>query len=270
MTLLPMTSLGQLVSLRPLSGLASAAFRFLFPPICPMCHAETEWTARDVQGRTIAPRLCAECCDDVQPPVGNRCHRCGLPVGPFVRTADGCVQCRRHDFRFDRVIRFGLYDGAMRDACIRAKAPMQSPLAAALANQLWLTERADLESVAADVVVPVPRYWAQRVARKHHSAETIARVLACRLSRPCRRTLLRKVRWTPDQSDLSQAQRRENLKDAFRVWPARKSLAGQTILLVDDILTTGTTAHECARALKKAGAAKVIVAVVVVVPPGSH
>jgi ComF family protein len=256
--------------LKLLAHLGSAALRFLFPPVCPLCHAETKWTVRDVQGRAVVPVLCAECSGAVRPPAGNRCGRCGLPVGPFVKTDDGCWHCRRQDFRFDRVIRLGLYDDAMRDACIRAKAPMQSPLAAALANLLWLTERADLESIAADVVVPVPRYWAQRVARKHHSAETIARVLAKRLSCPFSRTLLRKVRWTPDQSDLPRVLRRDNLKDAFRAWPSWRSLAGRTVLLVDDILTTGTTAHECARALRKAGATRVIAAVLAVVPASSR
>lgn len=80
--------------------------------------------------------------------------------------------------------------------------------------------------------------------------------------------MLRKIKWTRDQSDLTASHRKLNLKDAFAVRP--RSLAGKTVLLVDDILTTGTTANECSRALLHAGAAKVIVAVIAVVPPSSR
>ena len=57
-----------------------------------------------------------------------------------------------------------------------------------------------------------------------------------------------------------------NLKDAFTVWPSAQSLMGKTVLLVDDILTTGSTANECARTLRRAGAKQVIVAVIAKVP----
>ena len=95
-------------------------------------------------------------------------------------------------------------------------------------------------------------------------------MLAKRLGKPHGRGLLRKIKWTPDQSDLTAANRKLNLKDAFAVRPRPRLLAGKTVLLVDDILTTGTTANECTRALLHAGVAKVIVAVVAVVPPHSR
>jgi ComF family protein len=168
------------------------------------------------------------------------------------------------------VIRLGLYDDTLRTACIRAKASHQFPLAAALANLMWLHERDDLDAEQIDVVLPVPRHWTKQLLRPHHAAETIARVLAWRLSKPPARGLLRKIKWTPDQSELSAADRKVNLKDAFAVRSRFRSLADKTVLLVDDILTTGTTANECSRVLLSAGAAKVIVAVIAVVPPASR
>jgi ComF family protein len=163
-----------------------------------------------------------------------------------------------------------LYNDVLRTACIRAKAATQSPLAAALANFLWLQECHEFDSASVDLVVPVPRHWTKHLMLPHHAAETISRVLARRLGKPHVRGLLRKIRWTPDQSDLTATNRKLNLKDAFAVRPRPRSLAGKTVLLVDDILTTGTTANECTRALLHAGAAKVIVAVVAVVPPSSR
>lgn len=254
---------------RPLAQLGRAAFRFVFPPSCPLCHRDVEFHERDDFGRVIAPALCGGCSTKLLPSSGRRCSRCGLPVGPHSRT-DGCSYCRPQKFRFRGVIRAGLYDGSMRIACIRAKSSMQFPLAAALANLLWQQEHDDLDVTSIDLVVPVPRHWTKHLLLPHHAAETMARVLAKRLGKPFGRGWLRKIKWTPDQSDLTAANRKLNLKDAFAVRPRPRSLAGKTVLLVDDILTTGTTAHECSRALLHAGAAKVIVAVIAVVPPSSR
>jgi ComF family protein len=178
--------------------------------------------------------------------------------------------CRHLKYRFEQVIRLGLYDGLLRDACIRGKSSHTQPISAALANVLWLNERAALETAQPDLVVPVPRFWTRRLTQAHHQAETISRVLSQRLRLPHARTLLHKTRLTPDQSELSAAQRKQNLRGAFSVWFGRPQIVGKTILLVDDILTTGTTANECAKTLLKAGAQKVIVAAIAIVPPYRH
>lgn len=261
----PNASLG--TSLR---DLCRAAYRFVFPPCCSLCHRDVDTATREVHGQFITPTLCEICAADVVPAGENRCRRCGLTVGPYARSEDGCPTCRPREFRFDQVIRLGVYDGLLRAACIRGKSPRMQPLSAALANQLWLTERSELESVRADFVVPVPRYWTRRILQEHHQAETLSRILAQHLRVPHARTLLHKVRLTPDQSDLTAAQRKQNLRHAFAIWFGRRKIAGKTILLVDDILTTGTTANECARVLLRAGAKRVVVATIAVVPPQRH
>ncbi len=252
---------------RPLVGLCRAAYSFVFPPSCPLCHRELESATLPIDGHSVTPILCPDCTSEVTPPAGNRCQRCGEPLGPHVRSDAGCPMCRPREFRFERVVRLGLYDDLLRDACIRGKAPQNEPLSAALANLLWLLERAALDAIRPDVVVPVPRHVVHRVLRPHHQAETLSRVLAKRLRVSEARRLLVKNRLTPDQSDLPATLRKQNLKDAFAVWFGRSQIAGKTVLLVDDILTTGTTANECSRALLRAGAKRVIVAVIAVVPP---
>ena len=253
-------------AIQPLVHLGRPALHFVFPASCALCHADVEHPSSDFSCHMISPILCGKCLGDVLKPRGNRCRRCGLPVGPHVRSDHGCPMCESQKFRFQQVIRFGVYDESLRYACIRAKATTQYPLAAALANLLWLSELIELTAANVDVVTPVPCHWTRRLVRPHHAAETIARVLAGHLGKPLQRRLLKKRRLTPDQSDLVAAQRRRNLKDAFSVGRHRRSLVGKTVLLVDDILTTGTTANECSRTLLKAGAKQVLVAVIAVVP----
>jgi ComF family protein len=115
------------------------------------------------------------------------------------------------------------------------------------------------------VVVPVPLYRRKQAQRGFNQAEMIARAALKRLSRPkrfelCTGSLLRR-RETGSQIGLTRHQRRENLRGAFAVSDATRILK-RDVLLVDDVLTTGTTAAECARVLLRAGAARVWVATV--------
>lgn len=247
--------------------LCRSAYRFVFPPACPLCHDEVEATSREVDGRLVTPILCNDCSAEIIPSLSNRCLKCGVSIGPYVSSENGCPHCRNRGFRFERVIQLGDYAGLLRDACIRGKSTHTQPISAALANLLWLTRRETFDAIQSDLVVPVPRFWTRRLTQSHHQAETISRVLARRLQVPHARTLLHKTRMTPDQSELTASQRRLNLRGAFAVRFGKHQLADRTILLVDDILTTGTTANECTKAILKAGAKRVIVATIAVVPP---
>jgi ComF family protein len=110
-------------------------------------------------------------------------------------------------------------------------------------------------------VIPVPLHWRRRWQRGYNQAEALARALAGACGFPCRSHWLARVRHTPAQHLLSPSARRANVQGAFHA-RKRPELAGATVLLVDDVLTTGTTCSEAARALRDAGVRKVIVAVV--------
>ena len=108
--------------------------------------------------------------------------------------------------------------------------------------------------------MPVPLHWWRRWTRGYNQSESLGRALAARLGLPCQGRWLRRVRNTPRQVDQSAAARRENVRNAF-VAQGRPDLRGKTVLLVDDVLTTGSTANEAASALRKAGAGRIVVAV---------
>lgn len=152
----------------------------------------------------------------------------------------------------------GSYADDLRTAVLRAKRPAGDRVAAALAALLVERHRHTLSAWNLDVVVPVPMHWLRRVTRGSSAADEIARGVAAALGRPSRRHL-RRVRATPMQNTLPFAERRGNVRGAFR---ARGRLVGLRVLLVDDVTTTGSTLEACGEAAVRAGAAAVYAAAV--------
>jgi ComF family protein len=240
-----------------LNRMLSPVVDLLYPPACAFCS--TELTAEDNE-----QALCSTCRSDFCSDDRAACVNCGHPVGPFVPSEDGCIHCRRRHFRFQQLVRLGVYDNELRHACIRGKSPGSETLSAAMSVMLCRQHAAQLATFGLDIVVPVPQHWMHRITRPHHQANTIGEMIASELSLPFYQHGIKKLRRTKDQSSLAKAQRLQNLSKAFRV-ADRSAIAGKTVLLVDDISTTGTTANECARALRVGGAKKVFVAVIAVV-----
>lgn len=233
---------------------ADAAVGFLYPPCCLICGTGLFKHSRDLH-------LCTPCLDQLA--VGsreNRCRRCGEPLGPHLNPLEPCSRCKNVSFAFERVIRWGLYENLLRDVCIRGKRPGGRKLLGTLARLVSSHLLTQLEEDSIDLIVPVPQHWSQRITRPHNTAEILAEEWGRAFKLPTSNRRLGKIRSTPHQVGLSATARRENLKDAFRARLPRR-LHGTTVLLVDDVLTTGSTAHQASRALRQAGAGRVIVAV---------
>ena len=238
-------------------SLARGAADFVYPPACRLCLAELP--PHELGGQES--RFCDRCRNELVVTRGLACLRCGAAIGPFLDPNVPCGLCRDEQFAFERVIRLGVYDGALRTACLRSKDRGAEPLAAGLADLLWECESETLQNAKIDVIVPVPQHWFRRLFHPHHAAETLASVWGARLQVPVASHILQKCRRTRPQARLTPSERRVNLRNAFQA-AASAGLSGSVVLLADDVMTTGTTAHETARVLKKAGAAHVIVAVV--------
>jgi len=211
----------------------------------------------------------------LRPLQGSYCTVCGealhRPDGLDSLEADRgesrCLLCQRVDPPFERAVAYGSYDRELRDLIHLLKFQQVRPAAAVLGRMLAETI-ANLEQampVGTIAVVPVPLHRRKQAQRGFNQAEMIARGALQQLARPKRFELstgvLVRRRETGSQIGLTRHQRRENLRGAFAVSDPTRILK-RDILLIDDVLTTGTTASECARVLLRAGAARVWVATV--------
>ena len=172
-----------------------------------------------------------------------------------------CPYCRERKLLFDGARTVGLYQGPLRQSILRVKHPQHEALAGVLGQLLAeRIQRRPFDDLP-ELVVPVSMFWLTRLLRGANAAETIAASLARSLHLPLASDLLICRRYLRTQSRLTPDERRKNVRNAFRAsW--RYNIAGARILVVDDVLTTGATAHDAARALRKAGAARVFVAAV--------
>ena len=224
----------------------------VLPDVCGACGAE----------EVARGGLCDACNRQLLSLVSLAfCPRCGQTLGPNIPArADGCAGCGDTLPRFERVDRLGPYTGPLRQAVRGLKYHRRQRLRARLAHLLAERIAAGLEDgFGFDAVVPIPMHWRRRLARGFDHARAIATRLAGELALPVGCELAR-TRNTPPQIHLPRTRRLENVRGAFAV-RSEASVAGTSLLLVDDVTTTGATAEEAARTLLRAGAAHVRLAV---------
>jgi ComF family protein len=152
------------------------------------------------------------------------------------------------------------YRGRLKDAVLRMKVPGAEPIAGAMGDLLCCRRGDPIRSMCPSLVVPVPMHWRRRWVRRMNGPDILAAKIAKFLQVPCRLRLLRLNRNTKLQKGLSLHDRRKNLVGAFRVGKGY-DIRDARVLVVDDVLTTGATCDAAAKALKGAGAASVVVAV---------
>jgi len=225
------------------------ALDFLFPPRCSACARRTERIG-----------LCTACTAAITPVRSPLCPICGESFagsGPDHH----CSRCLLRPPHFDRARACALYHADRRspliDALHRFKYGRDVTLAPVLGA--YLADYAPL-SIDHDLLVPVPLDLERLRWRGFNQAAALTRVLAARSGRPWHPLALRRCRATPPQVGLGRDDRRRNVARAFVVREPT-AVRDRTILLVDDVMTTGATAEECAKTMRRAGARRVDVLV---------
>lgn len=226
---------------------------FFFPPRCPVCDClRWPWEA-----------VCCPGCRRKLSELGESvCYRCGRPTE---ETEEYCASCRKRPPSFDRGFSAFRYEGAAREAVLGFKFSEREASGGFFAGELLLLHGQELRAFAADAVVPVPIHRRKLRLRGYNQAQVLAQALADGLRLPCEPRLLVRTRFTAPQKELNAAERLKNLTGAFAVSPRfrrKKRRMPESVLLVDDILTTGSTLEACTRVLKDGGVRRVAVVTV--------
>jgi ComF family protein len=218
----------------------------VLPPVCLGCNEIVETPGA----------LCAACWQAfsfIAPPY---CIRCATPFAQDLGEGALCAACLAHPPRYRRARAALIYDARSRRLVLPFKHGDRTDLARACGR--WMA-RAGAELLAdADLVAPVPLHWRRLFTRRYNQAQLLARMVVREAAGKSARLapdLLRRRRWTGSQTGLGAKERHGNVRRAFDIHPLwRGDVAGKTVLLVDDVLTTGATVEACARVLQRGGA----------------
>lgn len=225
----------------------------VFPPLCPVC-------------RSLEPGDGLGCSEHRLPLAlpGPRCGRCAGALPPSIADGERCADCRLDPPSYSRTIALADYRAqpAAREWILALKHGRRPDLALTLGRALGarLASLERREGELPPILVPVPLHPLRRFERGYDQALLLARA-AAEVSRLEVVRALRRTRFTAVQGSLGAPTRSANVAGAFRErwrWPrASRRLAGREAWLVDDVVTSGATASECARALKRLGASRV-------------
>jgi ComF family protein len=206
------------------------------------------------------PFFCRVCWGTIKPIDGPCCPRCGRPFRSTVALQYSpqhlCGACRSHRPAFTRAWSLYPYVPPLQEAITLFKYRRKVSLVGALAELM----RAALPQFPdVDVVMPVPLHPDRLREREFNQSLLLADRVGCILQRPVYYKDLLRVRQTVPQTELTRTGRLKNVRGVFMV-PVPERVLEKRILLIDDVLTTGTTVNECAKALRRAGAGDVYVA----------
>ncbi len=211
----------------------------LYPPFCISC---------EIRLKSDESRICSKCWN--QFPTLERSD------SSYVKTrerfqSEGIISDCLAPFSFEkegtlqRVIHFLKYEGF-------------TSFGVRLGEEIGRAILSTQEMKSADILVPIPLHQLKRRERGYNQSDYICKGISLLTNIPVRPSLLKRVRYTQSQTKLNQVERSENVNGAFRINSSKnKILQGKTIILVDDVITTGATMRACAEELKQIGVAKI-------------
>ncbi|MDH3972875.1 MAG: ComF family protein [Deltaproteobacteria bacterium] len=214
----------------------------LLPPSCPLCRKNLD-----------KYEICNGCLKGFEPVKSPCCTICGIPFISREGADHPCGSCITDKPHFDEAASLYLYGGELAEAIKRLKYSNKTSLASPLAELLCCHS---FMASSFDNLVAVPLHKSRLRERGFNQSQLLASSLAEKCSKKRSSFLLERIRDTPPQVGMKRARRLENVKNAFAVRKGA-SVEGKSILLVDDVYTTGATVMECSRVLKKAGAKEV-------------
>ena len=197
--------------------------------------------------------FCSHCIDKLPFITEKVCIRCG---DILENQGYYCKRCKGRTITFDRAISCFKYDGKIKTLIHSLKFDKAKYVALSLSK--FLADVFINEKLYANIIIPVPLCDKRLKQRGYNQSKILADELSKHLKLKVKDNLLKRVKETPNQTELNFNQRQVNLLDAFKVVNS-KEIKDKAVLLIDDIYTTGATARECSKVLRKAGAKAIYV-----------
>lgn len=223
------------------------AMEFTFPHTCICCD-------KSIEKEKI---FCDDCFSKIPFVEGNLCYRCGrklnlLPINEKML----CADCLNKRPIYDKARAAFQYNTVSKSCILKFKNTGRMDYKKQF---VALLEQAGKDLFPdTDIIMPVPLHWRRKVSRGYNQAGVIGKALSKKIKIPYTDKILIRSRHTPKQEKKTNKERHKNVKNAFMVKKPRK-IKNKTVLLIDDVLTTGATVNTCAKELKKAGAQTVFV-----------
>jgi ComF family protein len=233
----------------------NALIDLIYPPRCQICQAFLQDQVALHGGRELP--FCEACFKDFTEINSPICSLCGRPFSDGIEQDRVCEDCLRKKPSYDIARAPYLYDGALMTAIHELKYAQRSHLADSLGSLLASFAQTWIGEMKVSLLMPVPLHPRRLRARGFNQSLLLARCVASRTGADLDFLSLRRTRFTKPQTELRSEERKRNVRKAFEVVKP-EAVKGRTILLVDDVATTGSTLSECAKALKRAGANSVL------------
>ena len=222
---------------------------FLLPPVCPLCRQHTAET----EG---AHALCSDCWKGMQFISTPFCDQCAHPFPFGENMILKCGACLQDPLIYAHTRASFKYDAHAKKLVLSFKHGDATHLAPLLGH--WMYKAGTDLLLTTDCLIPVPLHWFRLLKRGYNQAELLAKEVSRHSGVPVYNDVLKRSRATASQGHLSAAEREQNVKNAFKVHPKHAALIrNKNVLLVDDVMASGTTLRHCTKALLKAGAREV-------------
>lgn len=233
---------------KQMSRLVAAVLDAVYPRTCPVC--------RDV----VTPKgemICPGCREHLGYVTEPSCMRCGKPIAS--EQEEYCTDCAKKKASFERGFAVFVYDDVMQQAVADFKYRNRKELADFFAEEMAKVYRRKLQRLNIEALIPVPVHVSRRRYRGYNQAEVLSEALTKLVGIPTRKDLLVREKQTTPQKELDAAERLKNLEQAVRLDVEAMKTLPKTVVLVDDIYTTGSTAEACSRVLLRGGVKKVYI-----------
>lgn len=230
---------------KPIKNITQQFLHLVMPPTCISCRDIVE-----IQGQ-----LCGGCWGQVQFIGKHKCHCCGVPFAFDMGDKAFCNHCSAEKPLFKKVRAVCKYTSIGKRLAANLKFHDRTHLAKSMAQMMFNAGGEVLKT--ADIIAPIPLHRRRKFFRKYNQSALLAEALTKHATKAeYMPNLLKRVRATTPQTRLNYKERKENVFAAFELLK-NTQIEGKTILLIDDVMTTGATMNACAKALREGGAKQV-------------